>query len=247
MPSSFAFHCTYESNAAADSTPSPPPPPPPPICGRAASSLGEAPSSRSLSTKSFGACASTPIRTDASLMVGSKWNGVVTVPGSFGSTPWIVLNTIAQSSIVRQSGPTRSCDQASTIPPYRLTRPNVGRSALNPHSRDGETIEPDVSVPMPNATHPAAVADDGPADDPLEPRRMSHGFFVRPRYHWSPCAKRPVASFATSTAPALRSRTTTSASSSMTRLSKSFEPHVVRTPFVEKRSFTPYGMPCSGP
>ena len=30
---------------------------------------------------------------------------------------------------------------------------------------------------------PAAVADDGPADDPLEPRRMSHGLFVRPRYH----------------------------------------------------------------
>ncbi len=32
----------------------------------------------------------------------------------------------------------------------------------------GETIEPCVSVPMLNATHPAAVADAGPADDPLE-------------------------------------------------------------------------------
>ena len=72
------------------------------------------------------------------------------------------------------------------MPPCRLTRPNVGRSALRPHSRAGDTIDPDVSVPMPNATQPAAVADDGPADDPLEPRRMSHGLFVRPRYQWSP-------------------------------------------------------------
>ena len=101
-------------------------------------------------------------------MFGSKWNGVVTVDGSFGSAPWMVLNTMAQSSTVRQIGPTRSCDQASTIPPARLTRPKVGRSALRPHSRAGETIEPDVSVPMPNATQPAAVADAGPADDPLE-------------------------------------------------------------------------------
>src|SRR5215467_5896307 len=133
------------------------------------------------------------------------------------------------------------------MPPVRLTRPNVGRSALRPHSLDGDTIDPDVSVPMPNATQPAAVADDGPADEPLDPRRVSHGFFVWPRYHWSPCAKSPVASLAISTAPASRSRMTTSASSSITRFSKSFDPHVVRTPFVEKRSFTPYGMPCSGP
>ena len=54
MPSSFAFHCTYESNAAEDSTPSPPPP----AAGRAAISFGDAPSSRSLSTNSFGAFAS---------------------------------------------------------------------------------------------------------------------------------------------------------------------------------------------
>ena len=44
-------------------------------------------------------------------------------------------------------------------------------------------MEPDVSVPIPNATQPAAVADEGPADDPLEPRARSHGLFVRPRYH----------------------------------------------------------------
>src|SRR6185295_966946 len=142
-------------------------------------SFGTAPSSFSLSTNSFGAPGSTPIRTDESLIARSNWNGVVTVDGSFGSTPWIALKTIAQSSIVRQMGPTRSCDHASTIPPVRLTRPNVGRSALNPQAIAGDTIDPDVSVPMPNATHPPAVADAGPADEPLDPRRISHGSFVR--------------------------------------------------------------------
>ena len=47
----------------------------------------------------------------------SNWNGVITVEGSFSSTPWIVLNTIAQSSIVRQIGPTRSRDHDSVMPP----------------------------------------------------------------------------------------------------------------------------------
>src|SRR6478752_8752034 len=126
-------------------------------------------------------------------------------------------------------------------------RPKVGRSPARPQRAAGLKIEPLVSVPIANATQPAAVADEGPADDPLEPRLMSHGLFVRPRYHQSLLANRPVASFAINTAPASRSRTTISASSSMIRFSKSREPHVVRTPFVEKRSLTPQGSPCSGP
>ncbi len=79
------------------------------------------------------------------------------------------------------SGPTRSCDQASTIPPKRLTRPNVGRSALMPQVFAGPTMEPLVSVPMPNATHPAPVADAGPAEEPPELCDVFHGFFVVPR------------------------------------------------------------------
>ena len=200
-----------------------------------------------MSVSSFGALASTPMRSDASLTFGSKWNGVVMVELSFSSAPWITLNTIAQSSIVRQSGPTRSCDHASTIPPWRLTRPNVGRSALNPQRIAGDTMEPCVSVPMPKATQPPAVAEAGPADDPLEPCVRFHGLLVRPPNHWSFCANNPVDSFAISTAPALRSRTTTSASSSIMRSLKSAVPHVVGVPLVEKRSFTPYGSPCSGP
>ena len=54
-------------------------------------------------------------------------------------------------------------------------------------------------------------------------------------------------SFANSTAPASRSRSTTVASTSSTWFSYGFAPQVVRMPLVAKRSFAPHGMPCSGP
>ena len=65
---------------------------------------------------------------------------------------------------------------------------------------------------MPKPTQPAAVADEGPADDPLDPCDGSHGLFVCPPNHWSPLASSPVATFAISTAPASRSISTTLAS-----------------------------------
>jgi hypothetical protein len=45
----------------------------------------------------------------------------------------------------------------------------VGLSDVIPQRRLGETMEPCVSVPMLKATQPAAVAEAGPADDPLDP------------------------------------------------------------------------------
>src|SRR5215510_4561200 len=95
----------------------------------------------------------------------------------------IACMTIAQSSAYRQIGPSRSCVHESAMTPYRLTRPNVGRNPASPQRAEGLRIDPLVSVPIPNATHPAAVADDGPADDPLEPCVGSHGLFVRPPNH----------------------------------------------------------------
>src|SRR5919106_3335462 len=109
-------------------------------------------------------------------------------------------------------GPSRSCVQESAITPYRLIRPNVGRSPASPQRADGLRIEPLVSVPMPKPTHPAAVADDGPADDPLDPCIGSHGLLVCPPNQLSPPASSPVVTFAISTAPASRSCSTTLAS-----------------------------------
>src|SRR5881275_3314994 len=96
--------------------------------------------------------------------------------------------------------------------PVRGTRPNVGRNPLSPHTRDGEVIEPFVSEPIEKATQPAAVAEAGPAEDPLDPVSAFQGLRVRSAYHRSPCAKAPSVSLAISTAPASSRRLTTLAS-----------------------------------
>src|SRR5688572_12778334 len=96
------------------------------------------------------------------------------------------------------------------------TRPNVGRRPVVPQTVDGDEIEPSVSLPIEKPTRPAAVADAGPADEPLDPFSTFHGLRVRPPNQLSPCASSPSVSFATSTAPAASSRCTTVASSSIT-------------------------------
>jgi hypothetical protein len=53
--------------------------------------------------------------------------------------------------------------------PVRGTNPKVGRKPVQPQRVEGEEMEPSVSEPMLKATQPAAVAEAGPADEPLEP------------------------------------------------------------------------------
>src|SRR5437899_6020744 len=105
--------------------------------------------------------------------------------------------------------------QDSAMAPVRGTSPNVGRSPVQPQRVAGDEMDPSVSDPMLNATQPAAVADAGPADEPLDPCFVFQGFLVIPPNHTSPCASAPSVSFATSTAPALSRRCTTVASVSM--------------------------------
>src|SRR5206468_2706475 len=132
---------------------------------------------------------------------------------SLPSGPWIASRTSAQSSTLLQMGPSLSMLQERAIAPVRGTKPNVGRKPVQPQRVEGDEIEPSVSEPMLNATQPAAVADAGPAEEPLEPCEGFHGFRVLPPNHTSPCASAPSVSFATSTAPAASSRCTTAASS----------------------------------
>src|SRR5471032_3123554 len=108
-------------------------------------------------------------------------------------------------------------------------------------------MDPRVSVPIANATSPADVAAPGPADEPLELLSGDHGFRVDPPNQTPPCASEPIESLAHSTPPASRSRSTIVASTCATRFSYGFAPHVVLMPLVSNRSFTPNGMPCSGP
>src|SRR5215510_6557852 len=98
---------------------------------------------------------------------------------------------MAQSSALRQIGPSLSVVHESAMAPERGTRPKVGRNPATPHVREGDVIEPFVSEPMLKPTHPAAVADAGPADEPLEPGRSCsgiHGLRVNPFHQWFPWA-----------------------------------------------------------
>ena len=53
--------------------------------------------------------------------------------------------------------------------------PNVGLRPVTPHVEAGETMLPQVSVPMANGTKPADVADAEPAEEPDEPFFKFHG------------------------------------------------------------------------
>src|SRR6266567_205346 len=117
--------------------------------------------------------------------------------------------------------------QERAIAPVRGTSPKEGRRPVHPHRVDGEEIEPSVSEPMLKATHPAAVAEAGPADEPLDPCLVFQGLRVTPPNHTSPCA--------------------TVASSSIIWLANPAAPHVVRMPFVASKSLAPHGNPCRGP
>ena len=99
-------------------------------------------------------------------------------------------------------GPSLSMDQLKAMAPARLTAPKEGRSPVTPFRVAGDTIDPQVSDPMENPTSPAAVAEPGPAEEPLEPCSVFHGFRVFPPNHTSPQASAPSVSLATNTAPA---------------------------------------------
>jgi len=98
--------------------------------------------------------------------------------GSRGSAPAMAASTSPQSSAVRQMGPILSIVHESAIAPYRLTRPNVGRSPLTPQHADGNMIDPHVSVPIANGTSAAPTDAPDPLDEPPLQYCRFHG--VRP-------------------------------------------------------------------
>src|ERR1700728_2313088 len=158
---------------------------------------------------------------------GSGVNPIAAAEISFPSGPLIASRISEQSSTLRAIGPSLSIVQPSAMAPVRGTRPNVGRSPVSPQRVEGDAIDPSVSDPSANATHPAATALADPADDPLDPCAGFHGFRVRPPNHLSPIASAPSGTSATSPAPAASSRCTTVASSSKDCFSNPPAPQVV--------------------
>src|ERR1035441_5425519 len=133
------------------------------------------------------------------------WKNALWQASSSPSGPQIACITRAQSSTDRQIGPSLSIVQLRVMAPVRGTKPNVGRKPVTPHFVEGLEMEPPVSDPIEKATHPAEVADAGPADDPLDPCSVFQGLRVWPPNHLSPPASAPSVSFATRTAPAASS------------------------------------------
>ena len=80
--------------------------------------------------------------------------------------------------------------------------PKVGLSPVVPQTVEGETILPNVSVPMAKGINQAETADALPAEEPLDPLSISHGFLVVPPNHTSPHANAPIDVLAIRTAPA---------------------------------------------
>src|SRR6476646_9075046 len=89
-------------------------------------------------------------------------NAAFSTVGSASSTPRIAFNTRAQSSADRAIGPILSNVQQSAIAPARLTLPKEGRRPVVPQTLDGETMDPNVSLPTANGTRPAATAEAEP-------------------------------------------------------------------------------------
>src|SRR5664279_528244 len=101
-------------------------------------------------------------------------------PASRGSCPLTAASTSEQSSAVRHMGPILSMEYESAIAPPRPTRPKVGRNPETPQKAEGQTIEPQVSVPMANAAIPEATIAPEPLDDPQVQQFMFHGFLAAP-------------------------------------------------------------------
>src|SRR5690349_20363281 len=124
---------------------------------------------------------------------------------------------IAASVTVRAIGPAVSWLFEIGTMPARLTRPTVGLRPTMPQSVEGETIDPSVSVPMATAHRLAVTAAAEPELEPGGLRSSAYGFLVCPPRALQPlveCEPRKLAHslrfvFASSTAPASRSRCTT--------------------------------------
>src|SRR5260370_42600875 len=99
----------------------------------------------------------------------------------------MALSTMAQSSTARQMGPSLSMVQESAMAPVRGTSAKLGRRPVVPQRVEGDEMEPSVSEPMANATHPAEVADPGRAHEPLDPCLGFQGCRVMPPNQRTPC------------------------------------------------------------
>src|SRR5829696_10481650 len=119
-----------------------------------------------------------------------------------------------------------------------------------PVNAAGWRIEPPVSVPVAAGTNRAATAAAEPPDEPPGTSDGLQGFFTGPKKLVSlddPIANSSMLVLPSITVPAALSLATSVASYGATKFSRMREPHVVRTPSVQKMSLCTIGKPVSGP
>ena len=130
--------------------------------------------------------------------------------------------------------------------------PGPARAACptTPQNDAGLRSEPPMSEPSASGTMPAASAHAAPPLDPPAEREGSTGLRVTPKTVlkvWEPAANSGTLVLPTKTAPARRTRSTSSSSWSATWSARTGEPKVCGQPSSAWVSFTANGRPCSGP
>src|SRR5437773_98769 len=118
-----------------------------------------------------------------------------------------------------------------------------------PQKDAGWRIDPPVSEPSAAGAIRAATAAADPPLDPPGARSSAHGLRVGPKAEFSvdePIANSSQLVLPTTIAPARSRRVTTVASYGGTNDSRIFDPAVVRTPRVQRLSFSAIGTPASG-
>src|SRR5579863_4785264 len=114
----------------------------------------------------------------------------------------------------------------------------------------GSRMEPPVSVPTLSATARDPTVDALPPLDPPGTPSGSHGLRVGKNAEFShdePIANSSMLVLPTITAPAASSFSTTVAENGGTKFERIFDPHVVRSPLRQNRSFTAVGTPPKAP
>ena len=134
---------------------------------------------------------------------------------SAGSRPASTASSSAASAAVRASGPTADRPhQCSAAPPGSGTSPVPGLRPTSPQYAAGTRIDPPPSVPRASAAIPAATAAALPPLEPPGSRDGSSGLRVVPSAEWVKphAASSGIRVVPTTTAPARRSRLTSSSS-----------------------------------
>ena len=109
-----------------------------------------------------------------------KSSGILSVAGSFKSTPEIISKIFAAELTEFAIGPAVSCVEDIGIIPDLLTSPTVGLIPTIPFTEEGQLTDPFVSVPIATSTNPVATTTPEPELEPHGVRISPYGFIVCP-------------------------------------------------------------------